>query len=239
MKWQVRESGRHWTDMTPSNGRKMEEAFVAASVTFCDLSLSFPFGDERAPTCCVVSFDVDRMLLKHDRVDMAVRRLSSETLYMCAFWDNYRWVHLDMYAQSTIASSLANGRKRVGYYALSEYDVFLHKPYKQTNRKTGRTRPLCIIEWTPSVLGLPLPQVPHVSDSENVPSEFCCPITTLPMRLPVVAADGRSYEMYAIRKWFSERTTSPVTGEHLSTTTLVANHNLAKMIRDWAETSTM
>ena len=71
-------------------------------------------------------------------------------------------------------------------------------------------------------------------------TEACtCPITKSLFVNPVVAADGRSYEMYAIRKWFSERTTSPVTGEHLSATTLVANHNLAKMIRDWAETSTM
>ena len=47
----------------------------------------------------------------------------------------------------------------------------------------------------------------------NCPRDFECSITAERMKDPVIAADGFSYERVAIEKWFSNKATSPKTGE--------------------------
>merc|ERR1712093_777929 len=50
-----------------------------------------------------------------------------------------------------------------------------------------------------------------------------CPITLEPMRDPVCAADGHTYEHEAIADWLRHSRRSPMTNIHLPHTKLVAN----------------
>ena len=54
----------------------------------------------------------------------------------------------------------------------------------------------------------------------------CCPITGQPMIEPVVAADGHTYERYAIARWMETSKISPLTGEELFHNKLVPNYLL-------------
>ena len=77
--------------------------------------------------------------------------------------------------------------------------------------------------------------------------EFLCPITLAPMRDPVCAADGHSYERSAIERWFShargggfrqqrgeaEPCRSPVTNLVLPGPELTPNVALRKLIEEW------
>ena len=54
----------------------------------------------------------------------------------------------------------------------------------------------------------------------------CCPISGLPMKDPVVAADGHTYERAAISRWLRESDTSPLTGERLPHKELAPNYLL-------------
>jgi len=54
----------------------------------------------------------------------------------------------------------------------------------------------------------------------------CCPITGQPMRRPVVAADGNTYERSAIRRWLRSSDMSPLTGTALKHKDLIPNYML-------------
>eukprot|EP00966_Prymnesium_polylepis_P207489 4806297-Prymnesium_polylepis.1 len=55
----------------------------------------------------------------------------------------------------------------------------------------------------------------------------------MPMSVPVVAADGHSYERKAISKWVASKATSPMTGAPLVDMTFFPNVNLEKLIQDF------
>ena len=68
-------------------------------------------------------------------------------------------------------------------------------------------------------------------DTSKLPKEFLCPITHDVMRDPVVLSDGHTYERQAIEKWIKlGRTTSPMTGATLTSTSLTPNFTLRSMI---------
>ncbi|PWZ28797.1 U-box domain-containing protein 34 [Zea mays] len=67
----------------------------------------------------------------------------------------------------------------------------------------------------------------------SVPSHFVCPITQELMEDPHVAADGHSYEHYAIRAWLKRHTTSPVTRSKLQNSSVIPNHSLRGAIQQW------
>lgn len=72
----------------------------------------------------------------------------------------------------------------------------------------------------------------------RVPEEFCCPITLFPMRVPVVAEDGHTYDLDAIEAHFrvcSHR--SPVTGLHLQSQLTFRNYALQTTMERWANTT--
>ena len=53
---------------------------------------------------------------------------------------------------------------------------------------------------------------------------------------PVTAADGHTYDRIQIERWLSTgRHNSPVTGAPMSSTSVVDNVALRKIIREWAE----
>lgn len=62
-------------------------------------------------------------------------------------------------------------------------------------------------------------------------SVFMCPITHDVMTDPVVAADGYTYERSAIARWFETSRKSPVTGQSLPHTDLVANHSVRTLLK--------
>ena len=61
-----------------------------------------------------------------------------------------------------------------------------------------------------------------------------CPITGEPMRDPVVAADGHTYERTAISRWLSTSNKSPLTGAILAHKDLVPNYMLLSSLQDAA-----
>ena len=72
----------------------------------------------------------------------------------------------------------------------------------------------------------PLPNMPH------------CPITGEPMRNPVVAADGHTYERTAIARWLKTSDKSPLTGSILPHKNLVPNYMLLSSLSEVAVTTT-
>ena len=61
-----------------------------------------------------------------------------------------------------------------------------------------------------------------------------CPITGEPMRDPVVAADGHTYERTAISRWLSTSNKSPLTGAILAHKDLVPNYMLLSSLQEAA-----
>jgi hypothetical protein len=61
----------------------------------------------------------------------------------------------------------------------------------------------------------------------------CCPITGQPMRRPVVAADGNTYEKSAIRRWLRSSDMSPLTGMKLKHKELIPNYLLISSFQSW------
>ncbi|PUZ74704.1 hypothetical protein GQ55_1G086900 [Panicum hallii var. hallii] len=67
----------------------------------------------------------------------------------------------------------------------------------------------------------------------SVPSHFICPLTQELMEDPHVAADGHTYEQYAIRAWLKRHKTSPVTRSKLPNSSIIPNHSLRAAIEQW------
>ena len=65
-----------------------------------------------------------------------------------------------------------------------------------------------------------------------LPNMPFCPITQEPMRDPVVAADGHTYERTAIVRWLRANDRSPLTGLILPHRELVPNYTLLSSLRD-------
>jgi hypothetical protein len=60
----------------------------------------------------------------------------------------------------------------------------------------------------------------------------CCPITGQPMRRPVVAADGNTYERSAIRRWLRSSDISPLAGIALKHKDLIPNYMLISSLQN-------
>eukprot|EP01043_Picozoa_sp_COSAG02_P058352 COSAG02_NODE_7248_length_3097_cov_22.393596_1_plen_490_part_00 len=65
------------------------------------------------------------------------------------------------------------------------------------------------------------------------PDTFLCPISQEIMVDPVVATDGHSYERAEIEKWFTTGKTSPMTNSETVSQSLIPNHALKSMIKEW------
>ncbi|GAX24254.1 hypothetical protein FisN_4Lh044 [Fistulifera solaris] len=69
-------------------------------------------------------------------------------------------------------------------------------------------------------------------DIEPLPNMPACPITGEPMREPVVAADGHTYERSAIARWLQASDKSPLTGSVLLHKNLVPNYMLLSSLQE-------
>ncbi|CAE8723518.1 unnamed protein product [Polarella glacialis] len=69
----------------------------------------------------------------------------------------------------------------------------------------------------------------------HVEPDFMCPILHERMRVPVLAADGFTYERQAIEKWLSMHNTSPMTGALLAHRYLTENFALRHLMDAYDE----
>jgi serine/threonine protein kinase len=81
------------------------------------------------------------------------------------------------------------------------------------------------------------PQAEPTSMKEFVEMHFLCPISQEVMDVPVMAADGHTYERSMIAQWLTHRMTSPVTNQRMAHMDLVENHIVRSAIRQWRESS--
>lgn len=68
----------------------------------------------------------------------------------------------------------------------------------------------------------------------EVEQSLCCPITFELMKDPVIAADGHTYEREAIEQWIHEKNASPITGQPLTSSSLVPNLSIKHIIDQFA-----
>jgi Mg-chelatase subunit ChlD len=75
------------------------------------------------------------------------------------------------------------------------------------------------------------------ASASAIPAEFTCPLTMELMTDPVTATDGTTYERTVITDWLSRHTTSPVTNEVITATSLIPNVRLYEEIARWRLTN--
>lgn len=184
-------------------------------------------------------FDGDGMRWGNEYVRRCASYGADTTVF---FWDDTEWKEFDPYAQCTFDTALKAGRKAtticVGGHAWYKIDFV---GMTQTNLQTGFQRPI-------RTANAPRPRSPVVleggdddddedddeddSDEEDwADADFLCPITQQPMKTPVVASDGHSYELAAISRWLVRNHTSPMTGARMISKRLLLNHTLRKVMR--------
>ncbi|XP_023520539.1 U-box domain-containing protein 35-like isoform X1 [Cucurbita pepo subsp. pepo] len=66
-----------------------------------------------------------------------------------------------------------------------------------------------------------------------IPNHFICPILQDVMNDPCVAADGYTYDRWAIEKWLQENDNSPITKLPLADKNLIPNFSLLSAIVEW------
>lgn len=236
--WQVCSVGNQWVDSDDATSASLEQAFTGTANRVVQVVGVHPVTMNRVSD----AFDVWSMTWGCSRVRRSVRELSSTRF---GYWNDDSWEWYDPFAQSTIATALSAGREWICLHTDSAiYDISLQPGnYMQANRSTGRLRPVRV-EGSPVVQHVEDDSAVEdgtaeveISDDPSMPAEFRCPITQMPMNKPVVLSDGHSYEYRAIQKWLLKKQSSPVTGKLFSSTALIANHNLRKLIQDWASTT--
>ena len=230
--WQVLVRGS-WSDIDATTAIAMEAILTLTTTTVQSLSTVKVSGVPPSG-----QFDVEKM----EYAGMSVRRCrkledtpEAHTVAV-EYWDDLCWTPFDGYASCLIMDAVKAKRKKISVYAGgSAYDVCIDAPnLLQTNRSSGRSRPIRILgdfdlnDASDDDGGIEL------DDDDTMPIEFKCPITTMPRKHPVVAADGNSYDRDSIRRWFKSKQTSPVTGEILKHTEVVTNRALKKMMADYA-----
>ena len=152
-----------------------------------------------------------------------------QTMY--EYWDNDCWMEYSNFERQHFQDCTMYSRFRTTIYPPAGiFDVDLAN-LMQTGKRSGITRPMKRTGSTQAVA--PKIDLIVMEDDESVPEEFKCPILHSPMSIPVVAADGHTYEYSAISKWLVKSSKSPITNEQLPHTYLSVNHALRKIVIEW------
>ena len=69
-------------------------------------------------------------------------------------------------------------------------------------------------------------EIPEEEFDVEIPDELMCPITNAIMVRPMLAADDKTYELSAIRQWFTRKATSPMTALPVPHTQLKINSDI-------------
>lgn len=75
-------------------------------------------------------------------------------------------------------------------------------------------------------------EIEYQFDNKYITDSLLCPITYRIFIEPFVAADGYTYEKYAIEKWLEDHDTSPLTGLKLDHKMIVPNLTIQSLIRN-------
>ena len=218
--WQVR-IGTSWTDIDPPSSATMDTAFKGSSKTI-DIGPSAVLPHK-------AKFDIEAMTWD----SMPVRRtlrvyrnalFNDDRLY--SYWnDDGVWEDYDKHINNFLnACKLYGWSKTAIYVGSTGYDICLDSMI-QYNRDTQRPCPI-FVKGVASCDDNTLPL--KFDDDSTVPESYICPITLAPMKHPVVAADGHTYERDSIKKAILEKPVSPMTNKPLAHTYLVTNHALRK-----------
>ena len=162
------------------------------------------------------------------------------------FWNGAQWQSFTMQDRVHIHCLLRVGRKTTVVYNTPDdndrecgsYIIDLDPDCPtQTNRATATTRPLRLSYAKDRFGHFAMPTDAEeefvIEDDDRMPNEFKCPITSLPMVIPVVLNDGFTYEKAAIERWLQRKKVSPVTGDRIDDVCMIHNVNLRKLIRDY------
>lgn len=182
-------------------------------------------------------FNVMRMLFlnadddsDHD-VQVKIRRIDVDNPvgYVRYFADG-AWQSYSIADVNTVIVSKQSGHSEVTIHLGTGSYIVDHGRMIQRNLLTLYERPLqiecdCAAQRDVSAI--------TIEDDNVMPMEFKCPITMLPMGIPVVASDGHTYEEAAIKTWLRMHSKSPVTNEELHSKRVVVNHALRKLMQDY------
>eukprot|EP00298_Acanthocystis_sp_HF-20_P010943 c19139_g1_i1.p1 GENE.c19139_g1_i1~~c19139_g1_i1.p1 ORF type:complete len:298 (+),score=95.67 c19139_g1_i1:295-1188(+) len=72
-----------------------------------------------------------------------------------------------------------------------------------------------------------------IETSQNIPEIIICPLSTKPMKDPVIAQDGKTYERKYIEEWLQDHDKSPLTEEELIDKSLTPNNEIRKSSEIW------
>jgi hypothetical protein len=147
------------------------------------------------------------------------------------YWDDYAWTPFDQGCTRFISDAIHFKHTKTCIYINGQgYDILFNACVQTSRVPPHRSRAIRMSDETIIGLDKLSPVVGAVVHEDEVPAEMICPITKVCMTQPVVAGDGMSYELAAIRRWLQKSTTSPVTGQPMSKV-LIANHILKSLIQ--------
>lgn len=79
--------------------------------------------------------------------------------------------------------------------------------------------------------------IPVSVSSQDIPSEFLCPISQAIMSDPVMTSSGNCYERSSIQQWLQTKNTDPLTNLPLESKTLIPNRPLRTLIEQFVASS--
>ena len=235
--WQIKPDWLgSWVALDDAPSAQMEDALLNSSARTIDITLTTasPFSTPSGKA----NFDVALMRLNA----WPVRRSYKDPSIAVKFFylEGPEWVQYDDYSTTLMRDVLKSQRTSTtlhtdfGDFAV-EFDTVDTGivGLQHSNMRMREPRAVRMKGSLQSSSGATEKVVKQIADDPDMPKEFKCPITTMPMSNPVVAADGHSYERRAISKWVILKATSPMTGAPLVDTTFFPNVNLEKLIQDY------
>lgn len=137
---------------------------------------------------------------------------------------NWRDCHQEIkFLDAEISSECSENNERdvpllsslIGFMRYCRGVLFENSAFQATDQAEGRTNVEIMLSWLN-------------------PEDFRCPISLELMTDPVTVSTGQTYDRVSIQKWFkSGNLTCPKTGEKVTTTELVPNSNLRKLIQQY------
>ncbi|KAJ7552523.1 hypothetical protein O6H91_06G058900 [Diphasiastrum complanatum] len=133
--------------------------------------------------------------------EMVEEALSNERLYEVLDDSAGEWPHLESMELASLALQCAEMKRK-------------HRPDLESGVLPILDRTRAVAEEFTAQQSFSPPV--SKEDEMGVPSRFLCPILQEVMEDPVIAADGYTYDYKAIKQWFKEHDTSPLTNLELS-----------------------
>ena len=167
---------------------------------------------------CETGFEVAR-----DSAELQKNQTSREELDRIAASVVASLVEFPSYGTLVVERGIEHGESESETESESESEAPLQRPYDEPTEQEQEHRKRRAAAWRP--------------ESEDVKDhpQWICPLTMDVFYDPVVAADGQSYERWAIEKWLATHITSPSTNESLQHRHLVENVNLRSSIEQYTE----